>query len=175
MSNRGLNAAEPDEGGDEVAEETLVLTTVPVESGERLLRERFYERFASQAERLDQLGQQMITIELAIPGLYAAILKLLQGEEAVLRGGSLIWITFGCWFLALLLTFASLFPRNYRVDPTILKGDPTGLGSAMGLEAFFRKSAGYKRRLLIVAGLFFWGGIVGSLFLLLGTSSSPVP
>jgi hypothetical protein len=175
MGNKGLNAAQPNEGGDEVQEETIVLATVPVESGERLLREKFYERFANQADQLDKLGQQMITIELAIPALYAAILKLLEGENAVLVGDFLIGITFGCWFLSLLLTFASLFPRKYRVDPTIIKGDPTGMSNVMGLEEFFYKSAGYKRRLLIMAGLFFWGGIVASLFLLFGQSSGPVP
>ncbi|MCP4420638.1 MAG: hypothetical protein GY805_28865, partial [Chloroflexi bacterium] len=47
-------------------------------------------------------------------------------------------------------------------DPTILKPDPSGKTKELGLEDFFRKSALYKRRLLIPAIFLFWLGILGA-------------
>jgi hypothetical protein len=142
--------------------ETSPLATRPINQGERLLREKFAESIAGQSELMDQLARQLITIELAIPGLYAAILKLTQGENATLDADGWLIATFGCWFIALALTLIALIPRNWDVDPTILKSDPTGKTPALSLEEFFRKSAQYKRRLLIPACLAFWLGIVGA-------------
>lgn len=153
----------PDEPPEEV-----ILTTRPLSSSEKLLRDKFYERYVGQNELMDKLAQQLITLELAIPGLYATVLKLLQGETAVLPDGFWLYFTFGCWFLALLLTLFSLIPRTWRVDPTILKGDPAGKGEGgvLGLEAFFYQSARYKRILLIPACLLFWVGIASAALIL---------
>jgi len=136
------------------------IPTRPPHKGEELLREKFAASIAGQSELMDKLGRQMITLELAIPGLYATVLKLAQGKDATLPLNNWLYTTFLFWFVALLLTLVSLIPRNWRVDPTILKRDPAGQGDALGLEEFFYKSARYKRRLLIPACLLFWLGIL---------------
>jgi len=94
--------------------------------------------------------------------LYAAVLKLVQGKDAALTMNGWLIFTFGCWFLALLLTLVSLIPRRWKVDPTVVKGDPASQKPVLGLEDFFLKSAQYKRRLLIPAILLFWTGILGA-------------
>ncbi|MCB8953744.1 MAG: hypothetical protein H6650_17190 [Ardenticatenales bacterium] len=142
------------------------IITRPLNSSEKILRDKFYERYAAQSELMDKLGQQLVTLELAIPGLYATVLKLTQGEKAVVTVDKWLYITFGCWFLALLLTLISLIPRNWRVDPKVFKGDPVKQDEPLGLEAFFHKSAQYKRRLLIASITFFTVGTLSSVFLL---------
>ncbi len=138
------------------------IATRPPSSHEKLLQDKFAESMAGQSELMDKLAQQLLTLELAIPGLYATVLKLLSGDKATLTVSWALYLTFGCWFLALLLTLASLIPRRWRVDPTILKqNSPT---ETLGLEDFFYRTAQYKRRLLIAASLFFFGGIVSAAF-----------
>ena len=164
--NGDTQAHDADDG-----EEVVVFATRPVEPGEEALRVKFFERYADQAKQMDELGRQMITIELAVPGIYAAVLALLQGQNATLGSGWLVTATFGLWFVSMVLTFVSLFPRKYKVDPSILIGEEQG----MGVATFFRKSAEYKRRLLIAAALIFWLGIVAALFLMLGIGAGSTP
>lgn len=142
------------------------LATKPVSPTSKLLRDKFYEQFAAQSDQMDALARQLITIELAIPGLYATVLKLTQGDKATLAVDNWFYFTFASWFLALALTLAALFPRTWRVDPTILKSDPTGRGERLSLEDFFYKSARYKYWLLVAACLFFGAGIVGAVVIL---------
>lgn len=134
----------------------------PVSPSSTKLREKFDEQYAAQSEQMDKLAGQLITLELAVPGLYATVLKLTQGEKATLAVDGWLYFTFGCWFLALLLTLISLIPRRWRVDPTVVKGDQASREPVMGLEDFFFQSARYKRRLLIPAILLFWLGIIGA-------------
>lgn len=136
--------------------------TRPINSSEALLREKFAERFAAQSDKMDKLAQQLITLELAIPGLYATVLKLTAGNKATITLDIYFYAAFGCWFVALTLTLISLVPRNWKVDPTILKPDPAGKGKVLGLEQFFYQSALHKRRLLIPAVLLFWLGILSA-------------
>ena len=142
------------------------VTTRPPSSSEKLLRDKFMERYAAQNDLMDKLGQNLITLELAIPGLYATVLKLTQGDKATLPVDGWLYFTFGCWFLALLLTLVSLIPRQWRVDPTILKRDPAKTDGPLGLEDFFHKSAQHKLRLLVPAIFLFWLGIIGAAILL---------
>ena len=143
-----------------------ILTTQPVSSSDTVLREKFAESIAGQSELMDKLGQQLITLELAIPGLYATVLKLVQGEKATLTVDNWLYFTFGSWFIALVLTLISLIPREWDVDETMLKPDPAGRGDMLSIEEFFFNSARYKRRLLIPACIFFWLGIMGATLIL---------
>jgi len=143
------------------------IKTKPLSDSAKYLREKFYEQYANQSEQMDTLARQLITIELAIPGLYATVLKLTQGDKATVTVDNWLIFTFGCWFLALALTLLALFPRNWKVDPTIIKSDPTGKSRAMSLEDYFYKSARYKFWLLAAACLLFGAGIVGAVVVLL--------
>ena len=136
------------------------LSTRPLNSSEMALRNKFAENIAGQSELMDKLVQQLIALELAIPGLYATVLKLTQGEAATLSPSLWLYAAFGCWSLALIVTLVSLVPRQWRVDPTVLRQDPAQPSNELGLEQFFFVSARYKRRLLIPAIVLFWLGIV---------------
>ncbi|MFZ1756787.1 MAG: hypothetical protein WAU10_23760 [Caldilineaceae bacterium] len=142
------------------------IATRPPSSSDKLLRDKFMERYVAQSDLLDKLAQQLITIELAVPGLYATVLKLTQGDKATVPADNWLYFTFACWFLALLLTLVSLVPRNWRVDTKIVQRDPAQPDGPLGLEDFFHQSAQYKRRLLIPAIIFFWLGILGAVFVL---------
>ncbi len=143
------------------------LPTQPISPNTALLQKKFYEQFAAQSEQLDKLGGQLITLELAIPGLYAAVLKLVHGKDTTLTIDGWLYFTFACWFLALLLTLLSLVPRRWKVDPTVVKGDAASQKPTLGLEDFFYQSAQHKRRLLIPAIMLFWAGILGAAILVL--------
>lgn len=56
------------------------IRTTAIAEGELKLLGAFHEDIARQSERMDDLAKQLITLELAIPGLYAVVLKLVSGE-----------------------------------------------------------------------------------------------
>ena len=143
-----------------------ILTVQPITPQIKLLRQKYAESVVSQADLMDGLAKQLLTLEMGIPALYATVLKLIQGKDATLPLNNWIIFAFIFWFLALLLTLASLVPRNWRVDPTLIKPDPTGKTTALTLEQFFYETAKYKRRLLIAACLLFWAGIICAAFVL---------
>ena len=126
---------------------------------EKILKDKYAESIAAQSDQMDNLGRQLIAIELAIPGLYATVLKLIGGANATLSAGPVFYITFICWFAALLLTLISLIPRKWKVDRNIMKQDPDEQTDVPGIEDFFQKSAQYKRRFLIAASLLFFCGV----------------
>jgi len=102
----------------------------------------------------------MVTLCLAIPGLFATVLKLTGGDEAVLPVSCLVLWAFGCWLVALILSLASLVPVTRTVDRQVVRRlQPASKGQALSIEEFFTQSAKYKRRLLIVAALLCFAGI----------------
>ena len=113
-----------------------------------------------QPKLLDELGRQMVTLCLGIPGLFATVLKLTGGDDAVLPANCLVFWAFGCWLVALVLSLASLVPITRKVDrQTVRRAQPAAKGQALSIEEFFTRSARYKRRLLIAAALFCFAGI----------------
>ncbi|NTU53736.1 MAG: hypothetical protein HGA97_08605, partial [Chlorobiaceae bacterium] len=113
-----------------------------------------------QPKLLDELGRQMVTLCLAIPGLFATVLKLTGGDEAVLPASRLVFLAFGCWLVALILSLASLVPVTRKVDRQVpRRAQPAAKGQALSIEEFFTNSAKYKRRLLVAAALFSFAGI----------------
>jgi hypothetical protein len=140
------------------------IPTIELSSTDKILQQKFAESITGQNELMDKLGQQLIAMELAIPGLYATILKLMSGDKATVAAGKAFYLTFACWFLALLLTLISLMPRKWKVDPTVMKQDEFSQGGELGIEDFFYKTAQYKRRLLISSSLLFFIGVVSAAY-----------
>ncbi|HRA00160.1 MAG TPA: hypothetical protein PLJ62_08170, partial [Thermoflexales bacterium] len=66
-----------------VADEVIV-TTDPLSDDEKKLREKFYESIATQNDLMDKLAGQLLTLELGIPGLYAAAVKMTGGQNAII-------------------------------------------------------------------------------------------
>ena len=140
------------------------ISTRPINDNEKLMREKFYENVTAQSDLLDKLGERLLTLELAIPGLYATALKLVSGDKATMPLNWAFYATFIFWFLALAITLEALMPKKWKVDPSILKQDPDKFSEGLGIEDFFEQSALYKRRLVIASSLFFFAGIFSAGF-----------
>ena len=138
------------------------IETRPVSEESRFFRQKYREVVVDQANLMDRFATQLITLELAISGLYATVLKLVQGDAATLPATPrLLYATFGCWFASLALTLVALIPKTWKVNPTILIQDPAQYDDdGMGIEDFFQKSASYKKWLLIPSVLLLWLGIL---------------
>jgi hypothetical protein len=142
----------------------LILTR-PLNENEKLLREKFYTNITVQSDLMDKLSERLLTLELAIPSLYAAIFKLVSGDKAIVILNTAFYVTFACWLLALALTLATLMPKKWVVDATVLRQDPARMAKeGLGIEDFFEKSAQYKRRLLITSSVLFFAGVFSAAF-----------
>ncbi|MCC7576008.1 MAG: hypothetical protein KK926_04120 [Methanomethylovorans sp.] len=140
------------------------ISTRPVSENENLLRTKFYESVAAQSDLMDKLSEHLLTLELAIPGLFATVLRLIRGDDAVLNTNPAVYIAFGCWLAALILTLIALIPKKWKVDVTILKQDPNDFSEGLGIEDFFQQSALHKLRLIITSSIVFFVGIFCALF-----------
>jgi hypothetical protein len=137
----------------------------PLTDNEKLLREKFYVSITVQSDLMDKLSERLLTLELAIPSLYAAVIKLISGDSATAVLNAAFYITFGCWLLALALTLLALIPKKWKVNPTILRQDPARMADeGLGMEDFFERSAQYKRKLLIASSVLFFAGIFSAAF-----------
>lgn len=141
-----------------------VTPTRPINDQEKLLRQKFYEAMVTQNDLLDKLAERLLTLELAIPGLYATALSVVHGKDYKLVLGTAVYMSLFCWLLALLLTLCALIPRKRKVDTTLFKQDPGKFAEGLGIEDFFTQSADYKRGLIIASSLFFFAGIFCAIF-----------
>lgn len=147
-----------------MSEENGVYDTTPPDENDNLLREKFYEDIAAQSERVDNLSAHLLSIELAIPGLYAGILKLISGDKAVLGNTAVVQITFLLWGLAVAATLVSLTPRKWNVDTDILIQDPKRMDEGLGIEDYFNKSARWKLLWAILSSALFFAGVCTAVF-----------
>ncbi len=132
------------------------IPTGPPSRQDQLLQDKLIEDITGQGTRMDELARQLITLELAIPGIYATALKLVP--EGTVSGGIWLWLTFACWGLALVLALIALTPRKYQIDMSRLSAATEHREGPLSIEGYFRRSALYKRRLLLPScGLFFAG------------------
>ena len=121
---------------------------------DNILREKFAEAIAKQSQLMDEVGKLLITIELATPAIFATILKLIKGDSGVLKIDTLTFWNFFLWFVALIITFVAIFPKKYKVDKNNLTE----------IEAFFRDSAKFKAKALIVSAVIYSVGIFMTLY-----------
>ena len=66
------------------------IRTAPPSQQDYLLRDKLIEDIAGQSTRMDDLARQLITLELAIPGVFATALKLVAGDRGTIAIG--IWL-----------------------------------------------------------------------------------
>ena len=140
------------------------IPTHPLDEHEKLMRKKFYESITAQSELMDKLSGQLLTLELAIPGVYATMLKLVSGDKATIQVNAAFYLAFIAWFAALALTLIALTPKKWTVDPSILKQDPQKFSEGLGIEDFFLQSARYKRRLVICSSVLFFVGVFCAAF-----------
>ena len=127
---------------------------------------KYVEAIAAQSELMDKLGYQLITLELAIPGLYAAVLKLTEGDTATVDVNGWFVATFGFWLAALFFTLWAILPRFYRVDTDIIIRDDGNSPQPTSIKNFFDQSAKFKQLRIVAAIACFWLGIISAIFLL---------
>lgn len=106
------------------------------------LQDSFAKEVASQATRMEDLAKLLISLNLAIPALYGAVIKLTQGDKAIMSG-LLILIAFAAWLFALGLALVTLLPVKNRVNPNNLAA----------LEKYFAANA-YRKQNLVIASSF---------------------
>lgn len=140
---------DPEEEIEEV--ELVTVTTRPATDSEQLLRVKFAESIVEQKKLMDDLAKQLITIELAIPGMFATALALVRGLGGTVTLSASLLVAFGLWLASLVLTLFALVPRDWSVDPEMLKSDPRGKSESRSIEEFFRDAARWKRWFLIPA------------------------
>ena len=126
------------------------LSARPIRADEHFMQERFSEAIAEQSKLMTALAQQLLVVELAVIGLYATTLKLINGSDKVLITWE-ISIAFSCWIIAMILTILAMIPR---MDSKIIRQSPDSI------EAFFSRAARRKFVLLLPAIGFFIGGVL---------------
>ncbi len=139
---------------------TIIDSSPEPEDKNEELEKGFELTIVEQPKLLDELGKQLLALSLAVPGLFATVLKLTSGDQAVMHLNPLVLWAFLCWFLALIFCLVSLTPRKWQVDRQIVRRQkPAAKRQPLSIEEFFMKSALYKRRLLVAASLFCFLGI----------------
>lgn len=87
------------------APQPLEVEAIPLSKFDESVLDSFAKDVAAQATRMDDLAKQLITLNLAIPGLYASVLKLVSGDAAQMTDTTSLTITFAAWLLSLGLQF----------------------------------------------------------------------
>ena len=128
--------------------------------GDKILMDAYRQDLVRQADRYDDLAKELIKLELAIPGIFAAAMKLIVGVQP-----AILWViaAFVCWLIALILTMLALFPKKYKVRENAVryesKPDPS---DGLSIEEYFQKSTRDKRRWLMMSAPLFFAGIVAA-------------
>jgi hypothetical protein len=125
---------------------------------EKTLQQKFAETISAQGDLMDKMSEHLLTLELAIPGVYATVLKLISGNNAVVKLNFWFYLTFILWGCALVCTILALIPKKYFVDPFLFKQDPSIKSETLGIEDFFYQSARYKLGWIIASTLLFFVG-----------------
>jgi hypothetical protein len=118
------------------------------------LQEKFAEDTANQAALMDNMGKQLLTLELGMVGIYATVLKLVAGSEATLHVDGSVVITFFLWLMAVISAVLAIFPEEYKVDSS--KMDE--------IKDYFYTSARKKGKMLTLSVVLFFAGVLVSIF-----------
>lgn len=130
------------------------------------LQESLNKDLVEQSNRLSETAKSLLTLQLAVPGIFAAILKMFEGSKATLVQAdyfttTLIIGAFLSWMLALGLTLSVLRPDPYRVNPLATSRKAEGKSEkeqTLGLLELYQQSAVRKfQRVTISSGLTFLG------------------
>lgn len=136
-----------------------ILDVEPFTPVEEVLVTKYAEDLAAQSERLDRVAERLITLELAIPGLFATVLKLVAGDKVVAPMNAFLYAAFFCWLLALVLTMLALLPRSWQVDEQVMEKDSFAHDAPLGIRDYFQKTARHKQRLIMPSAVLLFIGI----------------
>lgn len=136
------------------------LPTFPARQPDKLeeqLQSDFLKDLSGQANRLDDFARQLIKLQLAIPAIYAATLKISSSPAEPYT----LLLSFLIWLFAFGLTILSLQPLKYQIDQRRaielpLPEHPSGV---LSINAYYHFAAKYKMRLLTPASCLTFFGI----------------
>ncbi|MDS4028550.1 MAG: hypothetical protein RKO66_00530 [Candidatus Contendobacter sp.] len=86
--------------------------------GDQALLDAYYQEPVRQAEHFADLVKELFKLELAIPGVYAAVLRLVDQQAINWKG---VLIAFLLWATALALTLRAIIPRKYTVLENVIR------------------------------------------------------
>lgn len=129
-------------------------STAPLPKVDETLLECFAKDVAAQAARMDDLAKQLITLSIAVPGIFGATLKLVSGDKAITGQPLSLKVAFAFWLASLALSLWSLRPNKYEIDPE----------SLTEINNYFSESAAQKLFLLSCACICCFFGISLAVF-----------
>jgi hypothetical protein len=124
---------------------------------DKALLANFAKDITDQTSRFDALAKILIGLNIAIPGFYAAILRLTLNPQISLLKSPLLWVAFVGWLLSLGLAMVSLIPSQYSIDPDNLTA----------VEHYYQHQAQRKWRLMTTAVFSSFFGICFAVFSLI--------
>jgi len=139
---------------------TEILNGQPPQPADEALLKAYHDAVIKQADLYVDLAKELLKLELAIPGIYAAALRLVTDRPTYVP---LVAAAFGCWLLALVATLRALFPHRYAVlHDAVQRIGRAGSEGPLTIEEFLQQSAQDKRRLLLWAIPLFFIGIAAA-------------
>ena len=139
---------------------TEILNGQPPQPADEALLKAYHDAVIKQADLYVDLAKELLKLELAIPGIYAAALKLVTNQSPNVP---LVAVAFGFWLLALVATLRALFPHRYAVlHDAVQRVGHAGSDGPLTIEEFLQQSAHDKRRLLLWAIPLFFIGIAAA-------------
>nr|VFJ62584.1 MAG: hypothetical protein BECKFW1821A_GA0114235_11312 [Candidatus Kentron sp. FW] len=154
---------------------TKPISTQPATPTEVTLSDACRKEIVKQVKRLDDLGRELIKIQLIIPGIYTAVLKLVGNDEPCLTGsitGNIVTgLAFLFWIIAIACTLWGISPKRYNVQCEAAgrvsaakapeaRGTAASFGPPLTAGEFFEKTAEHKRKYLTWAVALFFIGVV---------------
>ena len=147
--------------------------TQPISSQEakkdELYRHAFIQDHIKQGERFDELTKILFSIELSALSAYILLLNFILKSSAIKIEAimTMVGATVSLWFLALILTLISFFPKKYAVMEVIKREEPKCEDSEkLTIPEYYDAIAQYKRRYSLWAIISFISGL-GILLLML--------
>ena len=137
-----------------------ILSGQPPQPADEALLKAYRDAVIKQADLYVDLAKELLKLELAIPGIYTAALKLVTNQPPNVL---LVAAAFGFWLLALVATLRVLFPHRYAVlHDAVQRVGRAESDGPLTIEEFLQQSAQDKRRLLLWAIPLFFIGIAAA-------------
>ncbi len=131
--------------------------TTPLGEFDKALLNSFAHDMTAQTKRFDNLAKMLLGLNIAIPGLYAAVLRLTLNPHVALLQSPLLWVAFVAWLLSLGFALVSLLPNQHTIDPD----------NMTAIEHYYRDQAQRKWRLMTAATFSSFFGICFAVFSLI--------
>ena len=116
--------------------------------------EALREETVKQVDRLNDLAKELFKLQLAIPGLFLAALRISEPGFSQMHTNLLILATI-LWLIGLGVNLQALFPRNYRVSEGFSDKD-------LNPRTFYQKAADFKYVRLLAGLILFIAGTLSA-------------